>query len=291
MNTTPIITCAITGAGDTADKNPAVPVTPKEIAESAIAARKAGAAVAHIHVRDPETGKPSRAPELYREVVEHIRESGSDVIINLTAGMGGDFVPDENEPNTGGAGSDMAGAEERIAHIRELKPEICTLDCGSMNYADAAYITTPDQLRTMAAGIAESGVKPEIEVFEMGHVWMAKQLIQEKLIAAPPLFQLCMGIPFCAPATPEAMLTLRNQLPEDAVWAGFGIGRNQFPFAAQALLMGGHMRVGLEDNLYLKKGVAADNVMLVQKAVQLADTLGATPATPDHAREILGLNQ
>lgn len=291
MNTTPIITCAITGAGDTADKNPAVPVTPKEIAESAIAARKAGAAVAHIHVRDPETGKASRAPELYREVVERIRESGSDVIINLTAGMGGDFVPDENEPNTGGAGSDMAGAEERIAHIRELKPEICTLDCGSMNYADAAYVTTPDQLRTMAAGIAESGVKPEIEVFEMGHVWMAKQLIQEKLIAAPPLFQLCMGIPFCAPATPEAMLTLRNQLPEDAVWAGFGIGRNQFPFAAQALLMGGHMRVGLEDNLYLKKGVAADNVMLVEKAVQLADTLGATPATPDHAREILGLNQ
>jgi len=291
MKTTPIITCAITGAGDTADKNPAVPVTPKEIAESAIAARKAGAAVAHIHVRDPETGKASRAPELYREVVERIRESGSDVIINLTAGMGGDFVPDENEPNTGGAGSDMAGAEERIAHIRELKPEICTLDCGSMNYADAAYVTTPDQLRTMAAGIAESGVKPEIEVFEMGHVWMAKQLIQEKLIAAPPLFQLCMGIPFCAPATPEAMLTLRNQLPEDAVWAGFGIGRNQFPFAAQALLMGGHMRVGLEDNLYLKKGVAADNVMLVEKAVQLADTLGATPATPDHAREILGLNQ
>lgn len=291
MNTTPIITCAITGAGDTADKNPAVPVTPKEIAESAIAARKAGAAVAHIHVRDPETGKASRAPELYREVVERIRESGSDVIINLTAGMGGDFVPDENEPNTGGAGSDMAGAEERIGHIRELKPEICTLDCGSMNYADAAYVTTPDQLRTMAAGIAESGVKPEIEVFEMGHVWMAKQLIQEKLIAAPPLFQLCMGIPFCAPATPEAMLTLRNQLPEDAVWAGFGIGRNQFPFAAQALLMGGHMRVGLEDNLYLKKGVAADNVMLVEKAVQLADTLGAIPATPDHAREILGLNQ
>jgi uncharacterized protein (DUF849 family) len=291
MNTTPIITCAITGAGDTADKNPAVPVTPKEIAESAIAARKAGAAVAHIHVRDPETGKASRAPELYREVVERIRESGSDVIINLTAGMGGDFVPDENEPNTGGAGSDMAGAEERIAHIRELKPEICTLDCGSMNYADAAYVTTPDQLRTMAAGIAESGVKPEIEVFEMGHVWMAKQLIQEKLIAAPPLFQLCMGIPFCAPATPEAMLTLRNQLPEDAVWAGFGIGRNQFPFAAQALLMGGHMRVGLEDNLYLKKGVPADNVMLVEKAVQLADTLGAVPATPDQAREILGLNQ
>lgn len=291
MNTTPIITCAITGAGDTADRNPAVPVTPRQIAESAIAARNAGAAVAHIHVRDPETGKASRAPELYREVVERIRESGSDVIINLTAGMGGDFVPDENEPNTGGAGSDMAGAEERIAHIRELKPEICTLDCGSMNYADAAYITTPDQLRTMAAGIAESGVKPEIEVFEMGHVWMAKQLIQEGLIAAPPLFQLCMGIPFCAPATPEAMLTLRNQLPEGAIWAGFGIGRNQFPFAAQALLMGGHMRVGLEDNLYLKKGVPADNVMLVEKAVQLADTLGAAPATPDQARDILGLNQ
>lgn len=289
MNAAPIITCAITGAGDTAGKNAAVPVTPKQIADSVLSAREAGAAVAHIHVRDPKTGKSSRKSELYREVVERIRESGSDVIINLTAGMGGDFVPDENDPNVGGEGSDMASAEERIAHIRELRPEICTLDCGTMNYAETAYVTTPEQLRTMAKGIAESGVKPEIEVFEMGHIWMAKQLIKEGLIADPPLFQLCLGIPFCAPATPEAMLALRNQLPGDAVWAGFGIGRNQFPFAAQALLLGGHMRVGLEDNLYVRKGVLADNAMLVEKAVHLADMLGASPATPDQARKMLGL--
>ncbi len=284
-----IITCAVTGAGDTRAKNPAVPVTPEEICESVLEAEKAGAAVAHIHVRDPETGKASRKPEFYRETVERIRETGSNIVINVTAGMGGDFVPDEADPSRGGEGTDMASAQERIEHILELKPEICTLDCGSMNYADAAYITTPDQLRVMAKGIRDAGVKPEIEVFELGHIWMAKQLIAEGLIEEPPLFQLCMGIPFCAPGEPECMMAMRDQLPEGALWAGFGIGRNQFPLAAQAILLGGHMRVGLEDNIYLEKGVLADNAKLVEKAVGLVKTLGAGIASPDRAREILKL--
>lgn len=284
-----IITCAVTGAGDTRAKNPAVPVTPEEICMSVLEAEKAGAAVAHIHVRDPETGKASRKPEFYRETVERIRETGSNIVINVTAGMGGDFVPDEADPSRGGEGTDMASAQERIEHILELKPEICTLDCGSMNYADAAYITTPDQLRVMAKGIRDAGVKPEVEVFELGHIWMAKQLIAEGLIEEPPLFQLCMGIPFCAPGEPECMMAMRDQLPEGALWAGFGIGRNQFPLAAQAILLGGHMRVGLEDNIYLEKGVLADNAKLVEKAVGLVKTLGAGIASPDRAREILKL--
>jgi uncharacterized protein (DUF849 family) len=284
-----ILTCAVTGAGDTSGKSPHVPVTPKEIAESALAARDAGAAVVHIHVRDPETGKGAREFELFAEVVERVRTAGSDVILNLTAGMGADFVPSTDNPALGGEGSDMADAFGRVAHVLELKPELCTLDCGSMNYADTAYVSTPDQLREMAAYIRDAGVKPEIECFELGHIWLAKALMAEGLIAEPPLFQLCMGIPFGAPATTANLLTMRDNLPQGAQWAAFAIGKMEMPFVAQSLLLGGHVRVGLEDNLYLEKGVQATNSQLVDKARTIVETLGSRTVTPDRAREMLRL--
>lgn len=284
-----ILTCAVTGAGETADKSPHVPVTPKAIAEAALEAREAGAAVAHIHVRDPETGKADRRFELYAEVVQRVQEAGSDLILNLTAGMGADFVPSSENAALGGEGSDMADARERVAHVLELKPELCTLDCGSMNYATMAYISTPDQLREMSRLIREAGVKPEIECFELGHIWLAQTLINEGLISKPPLFQLCMGIPFGAPATTANLLTMRDNLPEDAQWAAFAIGRMEMPFVAQSLILGGHVRVGLEDNLYLERGVKASNGMLVEKARGMVETLGSRTVAPARAREILGL--
>ncbi len=183
----------------------------------------------------------------------------------------------------------MADAFQRVAHVLDLKPELCTLDCGSMNYADSAYVATPEQLRVMAGLIKEAGVKPEIECFELGHIWMAKTLIQEGLVSSPPMFQLCMGIPFGAPATPENLLTMRNNLPRDAVWASFAIGRLQMPFVAQSALMGGHVRVGLEDNIYLSKGVQATNAQLVDKASRILSELGVKVVGPAEARDILGL--
>lgn len=286
-----ILSCAITGAGDTAGRSPHVPVTPGQIAESAIEAAEAGAAVVHIHVRDPETGKTARRHELYAEVVELIRSSGSDVILNLTAGMGADFIPSEENPATGGEGSDMADAYERVAHVLELKPELCTLDCGSMNYSDAAYVATPDQLREMARLIRDAGVKPEVECFELGHIWLAGTLMEEGLIAEPPLFQLCMGIPFGAPATTANLLAMRDNLPVGALWAAFAIGQMEMPFVAQSMLIGGHVRVGLEDNLYLEKGVMATNRQLVEKARCIVESLGARTVTPNRARQILGLKR
>jgi uncharacterized protein (DUF849 family) len=289
MNTDVILTCALTGAGSTANKSPHVPVTPKDIAQSALEAAEAGASIAHIHVRDPQTGAGARDFKLYEETVSRIREANRDLIINLTAGMGADFIPSDTDPGTAGEGSDMAGARERVAHVLELKPELCTLDCGSMNYADSAYVATPDQLRVMARLIQEAGIKPEIECFELGHIWMARTLVQEGLVSSPPMFQLCMGIPFGAPGTPDNLLTMRNNLPQDAVWASFAIGRMQMPFVAQSALMGGHCRVGLEDNLYLSKGVLASNAQLVHKASNILQELGARVVSPAHARDILGL--
>ncbi len=289
MNQEVIITCAVTGASDTVLKNPAVPVTPAQIAAAVLQARAAGAAVAHVHVRDPETGKTSMNPRLYREVVDRIRDSGSDVILNITAGMGGYFVPDDGNPRLPAAGTDLAPSTDRVGHILELAPEICTLDCGTMNVCEYAYLATLKQLRVMAGLIRDAGVKPEIEVFELGHIWMAKKLISEGLLKSPALFQLCMGVPYGAPADPECMLAMRNQLPPDSLWSGFSIGFNQFPFAAQSLLLGGNIRVGLEDNLYLSKGRLADNKQLVEKAVELVTLLGGGVAGPERAREILGL--
>jgi len=291
MNTDIIITCAVTGAGDTVGKHPAIPVTPRQIADAAIEAAEAGAAVAHLHVRDPKTGKAARDPALYREAVGYIRASGVDVVINLTAGMGGDFFFDPLNPKTGGPGTDMANAAERVIHIEELRPEICTLDCGSLNFGDGAFLATADILRGMAQRIQAVGVKPEIEAFELGHIWLAKQLMKEGLIDSPPLFQLCLGIPWGAEATTDALLSMRNHLPPGANWAGFAIGRMQMAFVAQAALLGGHVRVGLEDNIWLDKGVHASNGQLVTRAREILERMGARILSPAEARVKLSLTK
>lgn len=287
-----IITCAVTGAGDTVGKHPAIPVTPEQIANSALEAASAGATVVHCHVRDPKTGKGARSVDLYREVMERIRDKNKDVIINLTAGMGGDVEVGSGEtPMAWGQGTDLVGPEERLVHIKALRPEICTLDCGTLNFGDGntIVIQTPTQLREQAKLIKSYGVKPEMEIFDSGNLWFAKQLCAEALIDDPPLFQLCLGIPWGAPYDSETMTYQKAQLPANAIWAAFGIGRNEFPAVAQAVLLGGHVRVGLEDNLWLEKGVYASNGTLVEKAVKIIELLGTKVATPDEGREILKL--
>jgi 3-dehydrocarnitine:acetyl-CoA trimethylamine transferase len=292
MNPNVIITCAVTGAGDTVGKHPAIPVTPEQIANSALEAASAGAAIVHCHVRDPKTGKGARGVHLYREVVERIRAKNEDVIVNLTAGMGGDVEVGEGEaPMKWGATTDLVGPKERLAHIVELRPEICTLDCGTLNFGDGntIVIQTPAQLREQARLIQAYGVKPEMEIFDSGNLWFAKQLCAEGLIDDPPLFQLCLGIPWGAPVNAETMAYQVNQLPDNAVWAGFGIGRMEFPMVAQAVLLGGHVRVGLEDNLWLERGIHASNGTLVEKAVRVITLLGSKVATSEEARNMLGL--
>jgi uncharacterized protein (DUF849 family) len=291
MNYEVIITCAVTGAGDTVGRHPGMPVTPKQVAEAAIEAAKAGAAVAHLHVRDPETGKGSRDPELFREAVERIRDSGTDVVLNLTAGMGGDWVPSEEDPSLPGPGTDMIGPEKRLVHVEALRPEICSLDCGTLNFGNGneIYISTPPYLRAMAGMIMSWGVKPELEVFDLGHVRFARQMVDEGLIEAPPLFQVCLGIPWGAPADTATMKALCDALPDGAAWAGFGISRMQMPMVAQAILLGGNARVGLEDNLYLDRGVLASNGQLVARAVEIIQRMGARVLTPQEARDKLGL--
>ncbi|MBV9280662.1 MAG: 3-keto-5-aminohexanoate cleavage protein, partial [Chloroflexi bacterium] len=280
MNTEVIITCAVTGAGDTVGKHPSIPVTPRQIAQAAIEAARAGAAVAHLHVREPETGKISHDVALFREVVERIRASDTDVVINLTAGGGGDFVPGDDDPACGGPGTDIQTPEERHAPVAELLPEISTLDCGSLNFGDAVYLSPLPWLRRQARLIQRSGVRAELECFDLGNIWVAKQLIREGLVDQPPFFQLCLGIPWGAEATTETMVAMRNALPAGAVWAAFGIGRMQMPMVAQAVLLGGHVRVGLEDNLFLDRGVYATNAQLVERAVTIIQNLGARVLTP-----------
>ncbi|MEW1815914.1 3-keto-5-aminohexanoate cleavage protein [Streptomyces diastaticus] len=286
-----IITCALTGAGDTVRKSPHVPVTPEQIARNAVEAAAAGAAVVHIHVRDPETGDPSRDPKLYREVVERIKETGTDIVINLTAGMGGDLVIDPDDPLTHLPGTDLVGGLERLPHVEDLLPDICTLDCGSLNFGDGSnlYVSTPDMLRAGARRIQELGVRPELEIFDTGQLWFAKQLLAEGLLDDPTVFQLCMGVPWGAPADPGVLQSMVNMLPDDARWASFALGRMQMPWVAQSILLGGHVRVGLEDNLYLGKGNKATNAQLVERAVTLTESIGARVATPDEARATLGL--
>ncbi len=285
-----IITCALTGGAPLSGKNKAVPVSPQDIAESALGAARAGAAIVHIHVRDPKTGEPSMQFELYRETVERIRDAGVDVIINLTTGPGARFVPGDDDPNFGGAGSTLRPWPERVAHVQQLKPEVCSLDVGSMNFGERVFVNTPADLRAMAKAIRDNGTKPELEVFELGHIRLATHLVESGLVAPPPLFQICLGIPWGATATPETMLAMRNQLPAGALWAAFGIGAAQFPMTAQAVLLGGHVRVGLEDNLYLSRGMPApSNAALVEKAVAIVEQLGEHPATVAEARGILGL--
>ncbi len=292
MNHEVIVTCAITGAGDTVGKHPAIPVTPKQIADAAIAAAKAGATVVHCHVRDPQTGKGSREVKLYREVVERIRSSGTDVIINLTAGMGGDLeIGAGEDPLKFGPNTDLVGAMTRLAHVEELLPEICSLDCGTLNFGDGdmTFVSTPNQLRAGAKRIQQLGVKPELEVFDTGHLWFASQMIKEGLIDRPPLFQFCLGIPWGAPANTISMKAMKDNLPEGAIWAGFGIGRMQMPMVAQAMLLGGNARVGLEDNIWLDKGVPASNESLVERACEIIRRLGARPLSPAEGRKKLGL--
>ena len=289
MNREVIVSCAVTGAGDTVGKSPKVPVTPAEIADAAIEAAKAGAAIAHMHVRDPDTGQPSRRTELYAEVVDRVRSADVDVVINLTAGMGGDFFPSDEDPARGGPGTDMVGPEARLVHVEELLPEICSLDCGTLNFGDGTYVSPAGYLRVMAQRIKDCGVKPELECFDLGHVRLANHLVAESLVEAPPLYQICLGIPWGAPADTAAMKVMTDALPEGAVWAGFGISRMEMPMVAQAVLLGGHVRVGLEDNLYLDKGVLATNGQLVERAVQIIELMGARAVTPAEARRTLGL--
>ena len=295
MNREVFITCAVTGAGDTTSKHPGVPITPKQIADASIEAAKAGAAIAHIHVRDPQTGKAARDVSLYREVVDRIRSADVDVVINLTAGMGGDVVfgAGENPLPLDPAGTDMVGPTERLAHVAHLLPEICTLDCGTMNFSLGDYVmtNTPSTLRAMAAKVQALGVRPELEVFDTGHLVFVKQLIAEKLIDDPCMIQLCLGIPYGAPDDPLTLLALVNQLPPGAVFSAFSIGRNQLPFAALAALAGGNVRVGLEDNLFLDRGVLASNGQLVERAATILTNMGARVIGPAEARERLKLRK
>ena len=288
------ITCAITGSGSTQDLSSNVPRSPKQIADSAIAAAKAGAAVVHCHVRDPKTGVPSRDPRLYRELTDRIRDSKTDVILNLTAGMGGDMffgppsapLPLKNE-------TDMGSAESRMEPIADCLPEICTLDCGSMNFGEGDYVmtNTPDMLRTMGSMMTALGIKPEIEAFETGHLWFAKQLVKEGVIESPALVQLCMGIPWGAPNDLNTYMAMVNNIPIDWHWSSFSISRDQMPYVAASVLAGGNVRVGLEDNIWLEKGVLATNESLVKKATTIIEAMGSTLMSPQQVRDLLGLTK
>ncbi|MFC3568072.1 BKACE family enzyme [Paracoccus simplex] len=294
MNRDVFITCAVTGSGQSHKKSGLVPITPRQIAEACIEAVKAGAAIAHVHVRDPQTGAPSRDPALYREVVERVRSSGTDVVLNLTAGMGGDIVLGSAEaPLPLSPQSDLIGASERLVHVEELLPEICTLDCGTMNFAEADYVmtNTPGTLRAMAARIQAAGVRPEIEVFDTGHLWLAKTLVEEGLIDDPVMIQLCMGIPYGAPADPNSLMAMVNNIPPGWVYSMFSIGRMQLPYVAQAALAGGNVRVGLEDNIWLDKGVLARNGDLVERAATILNAMGCRILGPQAVRDRLKLTR
>tara|TARA_R100001369_G_scaffold22312_3_gene40672 strand:+ start:1814 stop:2722 length:909 start_codon:yes stop_codon:yes gene_type:complete len=288
------ITCAVTGSGSSQDRSPHVPRSPEQIANSAIAAAKAGAAIVHCHVRDPETGVPSRDPKLYREVTDRIRDADVDVVLNLTAGMGGDMVfGPPSAPLPLNDATDMVSAEERLAHIEDCLPEICTLDCGTMNFAEADYVmtNTPGMLKTMGARMEELGVKPEIEAFDTGHLWYAKQLVKDGVLSSPALVQLCMGIPWGAPNDLNTFMAMVNNVPADWNWSAFSIGRDEMPYVAASVLAGGHVRVGLEDNLWLGKGELATNEALVSRAVSIIENMGATIMGPDAVRQKLGLTK
>ncbi|MEI3851433.1 MULTISPECIES: 3-keto-5-aminohexanoate cleavage protein [Ensifer] len=295
MNREVFITCAVTGSGDTVSKSSHVPITPKQIAEAAVEAAKAGAAVIHCHVRDPETGAPSRRLDLYREVTDRIRSADIDIVLNLTAGMGGDLVFGnvESPLPVNEKGTDMAGATERVAHVAECLPEICTLDCGTMNFSLGDYVmtNTPSMLREMARQMTALGVRPEVEAFDTGHLWFAKQLAEEGLIEDPVLIQLCMGIPWGAPDDLNTFMAMVNNVPANWTFSAFSIGRNALAYPAAAILAGGNVRVGLEDNLYIGKGQLATNGQLVEKAVGVIEGMGAKIIGPKEVREKLKLTK
>jgi len=295
MNREVFITCAVTGAGATQDRSPHVPRSPAQIADSAIDAARAGAAVVHCHVREPDSGKPSRRVALYREVTERIRAADVDVVLNLTAGMGGDLVfggVDSPLPLSE-SGTDMIGAAQRLEHVRQCLPEICTLDCGTMNFAEADYVmtNTPGMLRAMGSMITELGVRPEIEAFDTGHLWFAKQLVAEGIIREPVLVQLCMGVPWGAPDDLHTLMAMVANVPAGWTYSAFSLGRHQMPFVAAAVLSGGNVRVGLEDNLFLDRGVLATNAQLVERAVTIVENLGARVIGPQQVRERLALEK
>jgi uncharacterized protein (DUF849 family) len=287
-----MIACALTGAAASPDKNPALPVTPEQIAESGIAAAKAGAAIIHIHVRDPKTGAPSMALEYYREVVDRIRSSSVDAIINLTTGAGARFVPGAGDPKVADPRSTLTTPAERIRHVIALKPEICSLDLGSMNMGNFVFINAVPHVEEMAIAIRDAGVKPELEVFDPSHILLAQKLIKSGHVTSPSLAQICLGVGGGAPATPETMIYMRSLLPPDCTWFTFGVGQHQFPMVAQALLLGGHVRVGMEDNLYLARGqLAPSNAALVEKAVRIIEVMGEDVATAAETRAALGLKK
>ena len=293
MNRDVFITCAVTGSGGAQDRSPHVPRSPRQIADSAIEAARAGAAVVHCHVRDPESGAPSRRLDLYREVTERIREAEVDVVLNLTAGMGGDMVfgPSEQPLPLREQGTDMVGAAERVEHVKQCRPEICTLDCGTMNFAEADYVmtNTPGMLQAMGRMMTHLGVKPEIEAFDTGHLWYAKQLVKDGVLDSPALVQLCMGVPWGAPDDLNTFMAMVNNVPEDWTFSAFGLGRNQMGYVAASVLAGGNVRVGLEDNLWLDKGVLATNAQLVERAVGIIERMGARVIGPQEVRDKLGL--
>ncbi len=294
INQDVFITCAVTGSGGTQDKSPEVPRSPAQIAESAIKAAQAGAAIVHCHVRDPETGVASRDPKLYRELTERVRDSSTDVVLNLTAGMGGDMVfGPPSAPLPLRSGTDMGSAEDRMEPIADCLPEICTLDCGTMNFAEADYVmtNTPGMLEAMGGMMTELGVKPEIEAFDTGHLWFAKKLVEDGVLESPALVQLCMGIPWGAPDDLNTLMAMVNNVPQDWNWSAFSIGRNEMPFVAAAVLAGGNVRVGLEDNLWLEKGVLASNESLVARAVTIVEAMGSNVLKPEQVRSKLGLTK
>ena len=288
MNRDVFITCAVTGGADMRKKHPGLPVTPQEIATSAIQAARAGAAIVHIHARDPNAGLNSRDVNYFREIIRIIREADTGVIINVTGGNGGSWVPSVENPLDGSTG-DVVGPLERLAHLDKLQPDICTLDCGVMNFGEAVYLNTPRYLSIMAERLQQLGIKPELEAFDLGHVRLANKLVADGLIGPHPLYQFCLDLPGGAPADAATILAMRAMLPQDAVWSAFGLSRMQMPMVAQAILLGGHVRVGLEDNLYLERGVLATNEQLVGCAVGIVESLGARVLSPAEAREKLGL--
>ncbi len=295
MNREVFITCAVTGSGSTQDRSPHVPRSPEQIANSAIDAARAGAAVVHCHVRDPETGKPSRRLDLYREVTDRIRESEVDVVLNLTAGMGGDMIFGSTEQPLplSQDGTDMAGAAERVEHVKQCLPEICTLDCGTMNFAEADYVmtNTPGMLEAMGRMMTHLGVKPEIEAFDTGHLWHAKELVREGILHSPALVQLCMGVPWGAPDDLNTFMAMVNNVPDDWTFSAFGLGRHQMAYVAASVLAGGNVRVGLEDNLMLDRGVLATNAQLVERAANIVENMGARVIGPQEVRDKLGLTK
>jgi len=285
-----IITCAITGNLTRPDQHPGLPITPEQIARSSLDAAAEGASIVHIHVRDRSTGRPSMDIALYREVMERIRERNSELIINLTTGLGGRFIPSEDDPKVAAPGTTLTHPQKRVEHVALLKPEICTLDLNTMNSGAEVVINTPRNVARMAKIIRANGVKPEIELFDTGDIHLAHDLIREGVLEGPGMYSLVLGVKYGFDASPETMLYARDLLPEGAVFTGFGIGRHEFPMVAQSWLLGGHVRVGLEDNIYLSKGVLApDNATLVARARRLLEELGAEIATPGEARAHLGL--